>query len=81
LRSGAPGGIRPLRRGANPAGYEGYTGQGRIYTHDPRFSFLTLARLEGFEPTTPGSEDRCSGPLSYRRMILLNLTLFLLKKH
>jgi integrase len=26
-------------------------------------------RLEGFEPTTPGSEDRCSGPLSYRRTI------------
>ena len=25
------------------------------------------ARLEGFEPTTPGSEDRCSCPLSYRR--------------
>ena len=24
-------------------------------------------RLEGFEPTTPGSEDRCSCPLSYRR--------------
>ncbi len=26
-------------------------------------------RLVGFEPTTPGSEDRCSGPLSYRRKI------------
>ena len=26
-----------------------------------------IARLEGFEPTTPGSEDRCSCPLSYRR--------------
>ena len=26
-------------------------------------------RLEGFEPTTPGSEDRCSVPLSYRRII------------
>ena len=26
-----------------------------------------MARLEGFEPTTPGSEDRCSCPLSYRR--------------
>ena len=26
-----------------------------------------LARLEGFEPTTLGSEDRCSNPLSYRR--------------
>lgn len=26
-----------------------------------------MARLEGFEPTTPGSEDRCSNPLSYRR--------------
>ena len=24
-------------------------------------------RLEGFEPTPPGSEDRCSCPLSYRR--------------
>ena len=28
---------------------------------------LIVARLEGFEPTTPGSEDRCSCPLSYRR--------------
>ena len=26
------------------------------------------ARLEGFEPPTPGSEDQCSNPLSYRRM-------------
>src|SRR4030042_6604942 len=26
-------------------------------------------RLEGFEPTTPGSEDRCSCPLSYRRKV------------
>src|SRR4030042_4945416 len=26
-----------------------------------------LARLVGFEPTTLGSEDRCSVPLSYRR--------------
>jgi len=29
-----------------------------------------IARLEGFEPTTPGSEDRCSCPLSYRRETL-----------
>ncbi len=28
---------------------------------------FSLARLEGFEPTTLGSEDRCSIPLSYRR--------------
>ena len=28
-----------------------------------------VARLEGFEPTTPGSEDRCSCPLSYRRTL------------
>jgi hypothetical protein len=28
----------------------------------------TDTRLEGFEPTTPGSEDRCSCPLSYRRI-------------
>ena len=28
-----------------------------------------MARLEGFEPTTLGSEDRCSGPLSYRRKL------------
>ena len=28
---------------------------------------IWMARLEGFEPTTPGSEDRCSCPLSYRR--------------
>ena len=32
-------------------------------------------RLEGFEPTTPGSEDRCSSPLSYRRTLtMLNYT-------
>ena len=30
---------------------------------------IQIARLEGFEPTTPGSEDRCSIPLSYRRII------------
>ena len=30
-----------------------------------------LARLEGFEPTTLGSEDRCSCPLSYRRSKLI----------
>lgn len=29
---------------------------------------MNMARLEGFEPPTPGSEDRCSCPLSYRRM-------------
>ncbi len=29
---------------------------------------IDMARLEGFEPPTPGSEDRCSCPLSYRRM-------------
>lgn len=27
-----------------------------------------LVRLEGFEPPTPGSEDQCSNPLSYRRL-------------
>ena len=27
---------------------------------DNEFSFVFLARLEGFEPTTLGSEDRCS---------------------
>lgn len=26
-----------------------------------------IARQEGFEPPTLGSEDRCSSPLSYRR--------------
>ena len=30
-------------------------------------SFL-LVRLKGLEPPTPGSEDRCSIQLSYRRM-------------
>ena len=25
-------------------------------------------RLDGFEPPTLGSEDRCSSPLSYRRI-------------
>lgn len=29
---------------------------------------FNLARLEGFEPPTPGSEDQCSSPLSYRRL-------------
>gem|GEM_PF-4605316 len=33
-------------------------------------------RLEGFEPTTPGSEDRCSCPLSYRRTLLLTVLYF-----
>ena len=28
---------------------------------------MLMARLEGFEPTTLGSEDRCSNPLSYGR--------------
>ncbi len=27
-----------------------------------------MAHLEGFEPPTLGSEDRCSNPLSYRRL-------------
>ncbi len=27
-----------------------------------------IVRLEGFEPPTPGSEDQCSNPLSYRRL-------------
>lgn len=31
-------------------------------------STLRLARLEGFEPPTLGSEDQCSSPLSYRRL-------------
>ena len=30
-------------------------------------SCICLVRLEGFEPPTPGSEDQCSNPLSYRR--------------
>jgi len=32
------------------------------------------ARPEGFEPTTLGSEDRCSCPLSYGRKSFLKLT-------
>ncbi len=28
---------------------------------------MAAVRLEGFEPPTPGSEDQCSDPLSYRR--------------
>ena len=28
---------------------------------------MALVRLEGFEPPTLGSEDRCSNPLSYSR--------------
>src|SRR5437879_10672116 len=30
-------------------------------------SWVLLARPEGFEPPTPGSEDQCSIPLSYGR--------------
>ena len=37
-------------------------------THvSPMSRLKTLARPEGFEPPTLGSEDRCSGPLSYGR--------------
>jgi hypothetical protein len=35
----------------------------------------------GFEPTTPGSEDRCSGPLSYRRPLVSSIIPYNLKKH
>ena len=31
-------------------------------------SVITLVRLEGFEPPTLGSVDRCSNPLSYSRV-------------
>jgi hypothetical protein len=30
---------------------------------------ITLVRLEGFEPPTLGSVDRCSNPLSYSRIV------------
>ena len=30
-----------------------------------------MARPEGFEPSTLGSEDRCSYPLSYGRILVL----------
>lgn len=33
-----------------------------------RLIAFALARPEGFEPPTPGSEDRSSSPLSYGRM-------------
>ncbi len=29
---------------------------------------FSMVRLEGFEPPTLGSVDRCSNPLSYRRV-------------
>ncbi len=39
-----------------------------VATHvSPMSRLKTLARPEGFEPPTLGSEDRCSGPLSYGR--------------
>ena len=30
--------------------------------------YLKMVRLVGVEPTTIGFEDRCSNPLSYRRL-------------
>ncbi len=35
---------------------------------------LLVARPEGFEPPTPGSEDQCSNPLSYGRIKLHECT-------
>lgn len=35
-----------------------------------------MARPEGFEPTTPGFEDRCSNPLSYERALVSSLYVF-----
>jgi hypothetical protein len=40
---------------------------GRLDHVSPMSRLKTLARPEGFEPPTLGSEDRCSGPLSYGR--------------
>ena len=42
-------------------------GYGR-FTSPYHLSRAPLVRLEGFEPPTPGSEDRCSIPLSYSRL-------------
>ena len=35
---------------------------------------MLVARPEGFEPPTPGSEDQCSNPLSYGRIKLHECT-------
>ena len=36
--------------------------------------FGEVVRPEGFEPTTPGSEDQCSDPLSYGRILKISLS-------
>ena len=38
--------------------------------HLSRARYISLVRLEGFEPPTLGSVDRCSNPLSYSRLLL-----------
>jgi hypothetical protein len=40
----------------------------QVTTPKPFDYRIFLVRLEGFEPPTPGSEDRCSIPLSYSRI-------------
>ena len=49
-------GVHPLKSTADP---------------DPNdcLGVFALVRLEGFEPPTLGSVDRCSNPLSYSRIV------------
>ena len=49
-----------------------YKRQGHAACEDCRCGRLPRhqVRLEGFEPPTPCSEDKCSNPLSYRRIYL-----------
>jgi hypothetical protein len=41
----------------------------QVTTPKPFNYWVFMVRLEGFEPPTLGSVDRCSNPLSYSRIV------------
>ncbi len=42
---------------------------GFAFWEQSRLAITFVVRLEGFEPPTLGSVDRCSNPLSYSRIV------------